>query len=301
MTICEMITTIDLINIYYQTGLHFFSFQLGLSELCWVKVVRVDILVLGNAFSFSLLSMILAVGLSYMVFIMLRYVPFMLTFWRVFTLNRWLLLFIVWSLICVQIFAPPWTTACQASLSFTISWSLLKLVSIESVMPSNHPILCRLLFLQSFPASGSFLMNWLLTSGARRIGDSVSASASVLLRTIQDWFPLGLTVLILLAVQWTLKSVFQHHSSKASILQCSAFFMVQFSYPYMTTGKSISLTIWTLIGKVMSLLFNTLSRLVITFLPRSKYLLILWLQSPSAVILLLLLSHFSRVWFCVTP
>ena len=104
--------------------------------------------------------------------------------------------------------------------------------------------------LQSFPASGSFLMNWLFTSGARSIGDSASASALVLLRNIQDWFPLGLTVLILLAVQGTLQSVFQYHSSKASIFQCSAFFMVQFSYPYMTTRKTISLTIWTLIGKI---------------------------------------------------
>ena len=89
----------------------------------------------------------------------------------------------------------------------------------------------------------------------------------------------------LLAVQGTLKSLLQHHSSKASILQCSAFFIVQLSYPYMTTGKTIDLTRWTFVGKLMSLLFNMLSRLAITFLPRSKCLLILWLQSPSAVIL----------------
>ena len=89
----------------------------------------------------------------------------------------------------------------------------------------------------------------------------------------------------LLAVQGTLKNLLQHHSSKASILRCSAFFMVQFSHPYMTTGKTIALTRWTFVGKVMSLLFNMLSRLVIAFLPRSKYLLISWLQSPSAVIL----------------
>ena len=89
----------------------------------------------------------------------------------------------------------------------------------------------------------------------------------------------------LLAVQGTLKIPLQHHSSKASILQCSAFFIAQFSYPYMTTGKTIALTRWTFAGKVMSLLFNMLSRLVITFLPRSKHLLISWLQSPSAVIL----------------
>ena len=89
----------------------------------------------------------------------------------------------------------------------------------------------------------------------------------------------------LLTVQGTLKSVLQHHTSKASILQCSAFFTVQLSHPYMTTGKTITLTRWTFVGKVMSLLFNMLSRLVITFLPRSKHLLISWLQSPSAVIL----------------
>ena len=89
----------------------------------------------------------------------------------------------------------------------------------------------------------------------------------------------------LLAVQGTLKSLLQHHSSKASILQCSAFFIVQLSHPYMTTGKTIALTRWTFVGKIMSLLFNTLSRWVIAFLPRSKHLLISWLQSPSAVIL----------------
>ena len=89
----------------------------------------------------------------------------------------------------------------------------------------------------------------------------------------------------LLAVQGTLKSLLQHHSSKASILRCSAFFMVQLPYPYMTTGKTIAMTRWTIVGKVMSLLFNMLSRLGIAFLPRSIYLLISWLQSPSAVIL----------------
>ena len=102
---------------------------------------------------------------------------------------------------------------------------------------------------------------------------------------IQDWFPLGWTGLHLLAVQETVKSLLQHHSSKASILQCSAFFIVQFSHPYMTTGKTIALTRWTFVGKVMSLLFNMLSRLVIHFLPRSKCLLISWLQSPLVVIL----------------
>ena len=108
-----------------------------------------------------------------------------------------------------------------------------------------------------------------------------------------DWFDL-------LAVRRTHKSLLQHHSSKALILQCSAFFAVQLSHPYMTTGETIALTRWTFVGKVISLLFNMLSRLVIAFLPRSKCLLISWLQLPSAVILLLL-SHLSYVWLCPTP
>ena len=103
--------------------------------------------------------------------------------------------------------------------------------------------------------------------------------------SIQDWFPLGWTGLISLQSKWLSKSLLQHHSSKPSILLCSTFFIVQLSHPYMTTGKTIALTRWTFVGKVLSLLFNMLSRLVITFLPRSKCLLILWLQSPSAVIL----------------
>ena len=125
-------------------------------------------------------------------------------------------------------------------------------------------------------------MSQLFPSGGQSIG--VSASASVLAMNIQDWFILGWTGWISL-VQGTLKSLLQHHSSKASILQCSVFLIVQHSHPYMTTGKAIALTIWTFVGKVMSLLFNMLSRLVITFFPRNKHLLISWLQSPSAVIL----------------
>ena len=136
---------------------------------------------------------------------------------------------------------------------------------------------------QSFPASGSFQMSQLSTSGGQSIG--TSASTSVPAMNTQDWSPLGWTWLYLLAVQGTLKSLFQDHSSKASILQGSAFFIVQLSHPYMTTGKTIALTRQTFVGKVMSLLFNMLSRLVITFLPRSKRLLISWRQSPSAVIL----------------
>ena len=121
-------------------------------------------------------------------------------------------------------------------------------------------------------------MSQFFTSGGQSIG--VSASASVLPMNIQDWFPLGSPC----CPRYS-KSLLQHHSSEASILQCSAFFIVQLVHPYMITGKTIALTTWTFVGKVMSLLFNMLSRLVITFLPRSKRLLISWLQSPSAVIL----------------
>ena len=128
--------------------------------------------------------------------------------------------------------------------------------------------------LQSFPESRSFPVSQFFTSGGQSIG--VLASASVLPVNIQDWFPLGLAVLISLLSKG-LSRVFQHHSSEASILQRSAFFMLQFSHLYMTTGKTIALTRQTFVGKVMSLLFNMLSRLVITFQPRSKCLLILWL------------------------
>ena len=137
--------------------------------------------------------------------------------------------------------------------------------------------------LQSFPASGSFPMSQLFVSGGQSIGSfSFSISPSNehpgLISFRMDW-------LDLLVVQGTLKSLLQHHRSKASILQCSAFFIVQLWHPFMTTGKTIALTRWAFVDKVMSLLFNMLSRLVITFLPRSKRLLISWLQSPSAVIL----------------
>ena len=173
--------------------------------------------------------------------------------------------------------------ACQASLSITNSWSLFKFMSIESVMPSNHLILCHplLLLLQCFPASGSFPMSQFFIRWPKYWSFSISISPSKeysgLISFRMDW-------LDLLAVQGTHKSLLQHHSSKASVLWCSAFFIVQLSHPYMTTGKIIALTRWTFVGKVMSLLFNMLSRLVIAFLPRSKHLLISWLQSPSAVI-----------------
>ena len=121
--------------------------------------------------------------------------------------------------------------------------------------------------LQSFPASRSFPVSQFFASGGQSI--RVSASASVLPMNIQDWFPLGLTGWISLLSK-ILKSLLQHHSSKASILLRSAFFIVQLSHPYMTTGKTITLTRWTFVGKMMSLLFNKLSRLVIAFLPRSS-------------------------------
>ena len=167
----------------------------------------------------------------------------------------------------------------------TNSRSLLKPMSIKSVVPSSHLILCRpLLLLPPIPPS----IRVFSSESALRIrwpkywGFSFNISPSNehpgLISFRMDW-------LDLLAVQGTLKRLLQHHSSKASTFQCSAFFIVQLSHPYMTTGKTIALTRWTFVGKVRSLLFNMLSRWVITFLPRSKHLLISWLQSPSAVIL----------------
>ena len=177
----------------------------------------------------------------------------------------------VQSLSCVQLFATPRTAACQASLSITNSRSLLKLMSIESVMPSNHLILCRpLLFPPSiFPSIRVFSNESVLHirwSKYWSFSFSICPSSeySGLISFRMDW-------LDLLAVQGTLKSLLQHHNSKASVLWCSAFFMVQLSHPYMTTGKTIALMRWTFVGKVISLLFNMLSRLVITFLPRSKH------------------------------
>ena len=170
----------------------------------------------------------------------------------------------------VRLFATPWTAACQASLSLTNSWSLLKLMSIALVMPSNHLILHSPLLLppQSFLASGSFPMSQIFASGGQKcwnfsfsINPSSEYPGLISLRT--DWFDL-------LEVQGSLKSLLQNHSSKASVLQCSAFIIVQLSHPYMTTGKTIAVTRWIFVSKVMSLLYNILSRLVITFLPRSK-------------------------------
>ena len=195
----------------------------------------------------------------------------------------------VQSLSRVWLFAVPWTAAHQGSLSTTSSWSLLKLMSMESVRPSNHLIFVVPFFscLPSFPASRSFQMSQLFASD---IDVKVSKywSFSFSINPSNEYLGLisfRIDRFDLLAVQGTLKSLLRYHSSKASILWHSAFFIVQRSHPYMTTGKTIALTRWTFVGKVMSLLFNTLSRLVIAFLPRSKRLLISWLQSPSAVIL----------------
>ena len=158
-------------------------------------------------------------------------------------------------------------------------------MSIQSVMSSNHLILCHHFSScpQSFPVSGSFPRSQFFALGGQSIG--ASASAPVLPMNIQGQFPLRIDWFDLLAVQWTLKGLLQHHNSKASVLQHSAFFMGQHSHPFMTTGKTIALTIQTFVDKVMFLLFNTLSRFVLGFLPRSKCLLISWLQSPSSVTL----------------
>ena len=178
----------------------------------------------------------------------------------------------------------PRITTRQASLSINNSWSLLKHMSIESMMPSNHLILCcpLLLLLSIFPSIRVF-SKWV---------SSLHQEAKVLKFQLQHQ-----------SFQWIFRNYFlwnglvgfpccprdfqgsSNHSSKASILQCSAFFMVQLSHPYMTTGETIILTRWNFVGKVISLLFKMLPRLVITFLPRSKCLLISWLQSPSVVIL----------------
>ena len=189
----------------------------------------------------------------------------------------------VQSLSRVWFFATPWSAARQASLSITNSQSLPKLMSIESVMPSYHLILCLLLLLlpsifpniRVFSKESALRIRWpKYWSFSFNLSPSNEHPGLIFFR--MDW-------LDLLAVQGTLKSLLQHHSSKASILWHLAFFIDQISHPYMTTGKTIALTRQTFVGKVMSLLFNKLSTLVITFLPRRMCLLISWLQSPSAV------------------
>ena len=177
----------------------------------------------------------------------------------------------------VWLSATPWTAAQQASLSVTSSQSLLKLMSIKSEMLSNYLILFRPLLLppsvfpsiRVFSTESALHIRW-PKYWSFHFSISPSNECSGLISFRMDW-------LDLLAVQGTLKSLLQHHSSKASVLWCSAFSIVQLSHPYMTAGKTIALTRQTFVAKVMSLLFNMLSRLVITFLPRSKRLLISWL------------------------
>ena len=170
----------------------------------------------------------------------------------------------------VWLFVTPWTKAGQASLSFTMSRSLPKFMITESVMPSSHLILWHPLFLllsicpsiRQVSCESSVCIRWLkFWSLSFSISPSREYSGLIFLKIV--WFDL-------LSVQGTFRSLLQHHSSKASIVWCSSFRMVQLSQPYMTTGKTMALTIWTFVGRVMSLLFNTLSRFVIAFLPRSK-------------------------------
>ena len=191
----------------------------------------------------------------------------------------------VQSLSRVQLFVTSKTAARRASQSITNYQSSSKSMSIESAMLSNYLILCcpLLLLCSIFPSirvfsNESALRNRWPKYWSFSFNISPSNEHPGMISFRMDW-------LDLLAVQGTLKSLLQHHSSKASILQCSAFFIVHLSHPYMTTGKTRALSRQTFVGKVMSLLFNMLSRLVITFLPRSKHLLISWLQSPYAVIL----------------
>ena len=184
----------------------------------------------------------------------------------------------------VRLFSTPWTAAHQPSLSITNSQSLLKLMSIESVIPSNHLILCCPLLLPSiFPSIRVFSNESVLhirwpKYWSFRFNISPSNEYSGLISLRMDW-------LDLLAVQETLKSLIQYHSSKHQFFSAQLSFIVQLSHLYMTAGKTIALTWRTFVSKVMSLLFNMLSRLVIAFIQRNKCLLISWLQSPSAVIL----------------
>ena len=191
--------------------------------------------------------------------------------------RQWWLLFhhsVVW------FFGTSWPAAHQASLSFTISLSLLKLMSIESVIPSNHLILCRFHLLLPSVIPSIRVLSWLFESG----GQSIGASALVLPMNVQDWFPLGLTGLISLLSNG-LSRIFSNTTFQKHQLWHSVFLIIQLLEPYMTTGITMALTKGTFVGKVIPLLFNMLSRLVIAFLLRSKRLFISWLQSPSAVIL----------------
>ena len=187
----------------------------------------------------------------------------------------------------VRCFETPCIAAHQVSLSLTISQSLPKVMSAALVMPSSHLILWHPLFLlpSIFPSyQGLFKESAVHIKLSKYWSFSFSNSPS---NEYSGLISLKIYLFDLLAVQGTLRSLLQHHSSKASILCRSAFFTVQLSQPYVTTGKTIVLTVWTFVGRIMSLLFNTLSKFVIAFLPRTNCLLISWLQSPSAVIVLI--------------
>ena len=218
-----------------------------------------------------------------------------LTLWRLLSIFS-LLNTVQFSCSVVSESVTPWTATSQASLSITNCQSLLKLTSIELVMPSNHFILCCSLLL---PSSIFLSIRVFSNESALRIRWPKYWSFSFSISPSNEYsglIPFRMDWLDLLAVQGTLKSLLQHHSSKASILQCSAFFILQLSHPYMTTGKTKDLTRWTFVGKVMSLLFNMPSRLVIIFLSRSKQILISWLHSTSAVILVAVVVYpLSRV------
>ena len=191
----------------------------------------------------------------------------------------------VQSLSLVRLFATPWSAARQASLSITNSWSPHKPMSIESVMPSHHLTLCHPLLIQPSIFSSIRVFS---SESALPIRWPKYWSFSFNISPINEYpwrISFMMTGWISLQSQGTFKSLLQHHNSKASILWCSAFFTVQLSHPYMSTGKTTAFNRWTFVDKIMSLLFNMLSRLVITFLPRRKCLVISWLQSSSAVIL----------------
>ena len=215
----------------------------------------------------------------------LNYNRYKVRMWSLIGRNLVSILVVVQSLSHIWLFVTPWIAACEASLSITISWNLLKLMTIELVMPSNHFIFCHPLLLHPsilpsirvFSNELALRIRWpKYWSFSFSISPSNEYSGPISFRT--DW-------LDLLAVQGTVKSLLQHHRSKTSILWCSTFYMVQLSHPYMTTGKTIALTIWIFVSKIMFLLFNMLSSFAIVFLLRSKHLLISWLQSPCAVIL----------------
>ena len=195
----------------------------------------------------------------------------------------------VLAVIAVQLLSPVWLSATLWTVAYQdfpvlhylpesaqthVCWLWCHPGISSSVAPFSS---CS----QFFPGLMYFPMSRLFAAGSQSIGPS----ASVFLMNVQDWFFFRMDWFNLLAVQGTFRSLLQHHNSKASVLQCSAFFMVQLSCPYMTTGKTIALTIQTFVGKMISLLFNMLSRFAITFLPRSKHLLISWLRSLSALIL----------------